>query len=697
MINIKVRPVNAEIDGEAFVDIDLFDDESIEVSLSVKQASDIGDVLADFSKTFTVPATRNNNKVFRHFYRSDIVDGSGYVRGIPAAIYINGDEFRAGVINLQDSIIKDGEPYAYTIQFFSSIQKLNDIGNIQLGQLDFSALDHDYTSANVRAGIRGTLPQGTDIIYPLASTVTRWIYDSTSSSHQKYNIAYHSGHSGNPHGVNYRELKPAISFKTIMEAIKESLGIEFSGAFYNGQDSPLDKIYMWLHTNEGFLNAESPHERVLLTGGSDLSTNNNIYIEADPNNRRFFRRGSFQSAVMRVDVTVTLNSGGQYTLYLKKGYNGEIVKKVTTSSTGTISLDVDQAVKDEFYYIEVSSSISQTITIGDVDIFFAPVGTSNPLGFYVLYYRFSGGFSINYKSRVIPSRLMPEMTAVDFISGVSKMFNLAITYDGDDSFNLTPLQDLYSTGNVFDLNDFIDTSNVLVQPATKHKSYNLKYDDSEQSQSELFKSQNQREYGEMQRTNNSNIKEDLTVEVPFEIPSMDVLGNVGNEFPVFFSVTNVDASDPVTGACDSYFDKPTIFYVSGELITLTEGSRVSVIDDNGNDNEAAQVLYFGLLDKYDDPQKSLGFTFDPSLHPYNAPLATTPASTQFTNYWEGTINTINSPYSRILSVKGTMDVGEINRINITNVVRFGELLYTIDSFNVNLTTGEFDIKLLTRI
>lgn len=692
MISIKIRPIASELDGEAFVDIDLFDDESIEVSLSVKQASSIGDILADFSKTFTVPATRKNNAIFRHFYRSDIIDGVGYVRGIPAAIYINGDEFRTGVINLQDSLIKDGDPYAYTLQFFSSIQKLNDIGDIQLGQLDFSALDHDYTSTNIRAGMRGTLNNTTDLVYPLASTVTYWEYDSTPSNHRAYNIAYHTGHSGNQHGVNYRELKPAISFKVIMEAIKESLGIEFSGSFYSGQDSPLDKVYMWLNTNEGFMNVTTPHERVLLNGGVNVTSDRLIRIEADPNNRRFFRRGDQSKVKLTVRVNVSsISGGGACTVYLKKGYNGTIAAQKTVSSPIQVELIDENSAKDDFYYIEVSSFVPQTITIGDIYIY------ADKSGIFTNYYSYLGGFSINYKPRVKPARLMPDMSAVEFIDGVAKMFNLAITYDGDDSFNLTPLQDLYNSGKVFDLNDFVDTSDVLIQPSTRYKSYNLKYDDSEQSASELFRSQYQREYGEMQRTNNSNIKEELKVEVPFEIPSMDVLGNSGNEFPVFFSVKNIDGFDRTTGACESYFDKPTIFYVSGEVINLTEGNRVSLIDESGNEFEIAQLLYFGLLDTYDNPQKSLGFTFDPSFHPYNAPFDTTPTSTQFTNYWEGTINTIDSPYSRIVSVKGVMNIADISRINITDIVKFGELVYTIDSFNINLTTGEFDIKLLTRI
>ena len=44
--------------------IDLFKDENINVSSSIQNIQDLSKVYTDFSQSFTVPATSNNNKIF---------------------------------------------------------------------------------------------------------------------------------------------------------------------------------------------------------------------------------------------------------------------------------------------------------------------------------------------------------------------------------------------------------------------------------------------------------------------------------------------------------------------------------------------------------------------------------------------------------------------------------------------------------
>ena len=44
--------------------IDMFDDETINLTSKIQDVKDIGKVFTDFSETFTVPASRENNKVF---------------------------------------------------------------------------------------------------------------------------------------------------------------------------------------------------------------------------------------------------------------------------------------------------------------------------------------------------------------------------------------------------------------------------------------------------------------------------------------------------------------------------------------------------------------------------------------------------------------------------------------------------------
>ena len=47
--------------------IDLFKDENVSLTQSIKNVKDISKIFTDFSKTFSVPASKENNKVFKHY------------------------------------------------------------------------------------------------------------------------------------------------------------------------------------------------------------------------------------------------------------------------------------------------------------------------------------------------------------------------------------------------------------------------------------------------------------------------------------------------------------------------------------------------------------------------------------------------------------------------------------------------------
>jgi hypothetical protein len=55
--------------------LDLFNDEKISVTSSVSNYNDIGKIYTDFSQSFTIPASKKNNKVLSHWYESQIDNG----------------------------------------------------------------------------------------------------------------------------------------------------------------------------------------------------------------------------------------------------------------------------------------------------------------------------------------------------------------------------------------------------------------------------------------------------------------------------------------------------------------------------------------------------------------------------------------------------------------------------------------------
>jgi len=101
--------------------LELFNDEKIDINLSVQNIQDISKVYTDFTQSFTVPASSINNAIFEHFYQSDVnTVNSSNIRRL-AYIEIDLAPFRSGKIQLEKSNIKNGSVDSYTITFYGDL------------------------------------------------------------------------------------------------------------------------------------------------------------------------------------------------------------------------------------------------------------------------------------------------------------------------------------------------------------------------------------------------------------------------------------------------------------------------------------------------------------------------------------------------------------------------------------------------
>lgn len=60
---------------QVFTRLDLFKDETISITDTIQDVRDIAKVFTQFSQSFSIPASKTNNKLFKHFYNADITDG----------------------------------------------------------------------------------------------------------------------------------------------------------------------------------------------------------------------------------------------------------------------------------------------------------------------------------------------------------------------------------------------------------------------------------------------------------------------------------------------------------------------------------------------------------------------------------------------------------------------------------------------
>ena len=120
--------------------VDLFNDESVSITQTVKNVRDIEKVFTDFTKQFTIPASKENNKIFKHYYNYHITNGFDGRKKVSADIQLNNLPFRKGKLKLDGVDMRNNAPFAYRVTFFGNTVNLKDlIGEDELSDLDYSA------------------------------------------------------------------------------------------------------------------------------------------------------------------------------------------------------------------------------------------------------------------------------------------------------------------------------------------------------------------------------------------------------------------------------------------------------------------------------------------------------------------------------------------------------------------------------
>jgi hypothetical protein len=175
--------------------VEMFDDESVSITQSIKNVKDISKVFTTFTRQFTVPASKPNNKIFKHYYNYDIDNGFDARTRKDATIELNYLPFRKGKLKLDGVDMRDNKPYAYRLTFFGSVVELKDIlGEDKLPSLTALNIDFKYDPDSILANLKrltsynaaGSAQDGYSL--PLITHSQRLYYDSGRESEQSGNL-----------------------------------------------------------------------------------------------------------------------------------------------------------------------------------------------------------------------------------------------------------------------------------------------------------------------------------------------------------------------------------------------------------------------------------------------------------------------------------------------------------------------------
>lgn len=668
-----MQKVQLYIEGQR---IDFFEDENISVKKTIQDIKDPSKIFTDFSKTFNVPASKTNNKIFKHFYNFDIANGFDSRSKKSAEIKINFVSFSKGFIKLEGVKLKDNAPYSYNIIFFGETVLLKDtLGENKLNVLNWlNNFNVDYSSTRVKSVLQNGRDVSVDgttytdaLVVPLITHTTKLYYDSTMGHFHgdvpDGNLKYDSG-SGHNHGVLWSDLKYSIRLHLIILAIQEEYpNIIFSDDFFNISNSAYHNLYMWMHRKKGDVQNSLSGAQYYskLVSGFPYSLGD-YYLMNDSYLQVFSEVPSFTCT-----ITLTPSTASIYNVYVKK--SGTILKSELNKS-GTYSFDFETGLNDSgaAFFIIVESLATMTFTTIEWDFLDQDFTTTSQTIPLVLDF--------------LPTEQLPEIKIIDFLKGLFNMFNLT-AYVSNETIKIDTLDNFYSTYNEYDVSKYVDIEASNVDSALPYKQIDFIYDDYNTYFASIFNQINNQEFGELKYTGleDGNWVGDIyKISLPFQKMLYERMTDINGN-----ASTNIQWGWMVDDNQEPYIKKPLIHYVNRQ-----SGGNTISFRDNEDDHSGISIFYIPLNSNgIDASGQSLNFKVQ--IDEY---ALVENENTLFQNYYFNYISDVFKTKKRLTKLTAYLPLKIL--LNYTLMDRFiiNGNIYKINSINSNLQTGKSALELI---
>ena len=689
--------------------VDLFKDETVSLTQTIKNVKDLAKVFTEFTQTFSVPASSVNNKIFQHYYNFDISGGFDARIKADARLELNDLPFKDGKIALQGVDLKNNLAHTYRITFFGNTVNLKDIlGTAQLSSLSFS----DYYDRLYDFGtVTGVMQDGlTPFIVPLITHTNRLIYNSGShvafDPEATINNLYHQG-SGSPsqNGVYWNEFKYAVRLQNIIEAIQTKYDITFSDDFFNDNtNEQFSTLYMWLHRKSGSVERPTQVDFVY-TRLTDLvqtqsqgisSVTNGIITVTIPTN------DGLQPKFLTVDLTQA--SANPYSVQVLR--NGGTVVGELNSVTGNQTLTVYASTNDFQNNATYTIQIGGVVTFNTNNIVVSVIASATSGVSAIDVYKNSIQFGTNQSKEFNIVEQIPKMKIIDFLSGLFNLFNLTAYVNDVGTIVVRTLDSYYADSTqVYNIDKYLDTTKSTSDVALPYNKINFSYKGLGTLLSQQFNQLTNSGWGSLSYTLDGDIfdapSEPYKIEVPFEHMQFERLYDQGNSPP---TSTDVQWGYSVNENLQSYIGEPLIFYG----IPITNGTNIRIRDTVLNNTVADIVDYIIPSNSFSiAPSTSrINIHFQNELNEY---LANEPdglvggdnalgfTDTIFETDYREYIQDVFSLRRRLLKVTAYLPMKVYYNLQLNDLIQLGQDSYKINSMKTDLTTGKTEFELLNTI
>ncbi len=465
---------------------------------------DIKDLKAKGSYTynFRLPSSVANEKYFGHYFMvGSYLGGSGsYNPFVRREAYLLQDtiEVFRGFIQLANVYLREGNRYEYECILFSSeVNFLDSLKGLNMSQLNFIELQHDFTTANIFESFNSNSIDSGNLIWSFWDYGQGFASNDALTGYDNYfkqwtpPWAFNNQFPGQT--INPTKLRPQVKVSHIFKKILEYSNYTYTSTFLdsaffnkiycdlnwsaeapNAVDIP-PQFYKVIATNatnqqityfSGQFNQllQAPTEVTDVSGAwSQVTSGTTTYSKFTTQ-----RSGNYiftLSANLTIPSPSSNGSDGfrawrnpdfsTYPFSASFGWNQVGNQAVSGATSYTTSMYCNQGDEVIFGWRNSEERDAQTITIADFKI---TIETSN-------------SFTAILGNQVVIPNFFGDLKVEDWVRGIMTKFNLIISPNPNDARNLRiePYNDYVDSGNTVDWSDKIDfNKDVQIIPPTKY-------------------------------------------------------------------------------------------------------------------------------------------------------------------------------------------------------------------------------------
>ena len=673
---------------------DLFEDESITITDTLLNLKDIGKVFTPFSQQFNLPASKTNNKLFRHYEKQNVLNSFDARFKHDAVIKLNGIDYKKGKIQFKSVTLKDNKAHAYKVVFFGDAVVLKEIiGDTTLQGLKYDeAYNFTYNQTNIENFFTADLATLTstygsdDIIVP----------NIHHSKNMRYSTADGYEDSITSTGLVYTDLKPAIKLKAIIEAIERTYPeLSFTGFF---KTSMFFNFYMWMHKNEGYVT------NAVEGGGVNISVNR-FRHQDDENPTYTYTSGTigdvrtlyflpyFTNGIINkyfVTLSITTSTPENYIVRIKSGSTGDLIKsREYQSQSGTVN--IEQAFFN-FQAFNISTSQGYNTDLLDIVV---EVESENTITMTQnLEVRLETNSVTQWTANYTPTnqdventfeikKQMPEMKVMDFLSGLFKMFNLLVYKDGDN-INVELAKVYYQNENSYDVTKYVDMEKATVDRLFQYKKMDFKFKSKESFLVQFSDEIQTVPFAEEDAGDNKFDGGTYKVELPFEKMMYERLTDTDDD-----SLTLIGQGAFLNKQFDPTIGEPLIFsslYQANTDSELTIGG--SAPSNYRRPSNVTAINEWGWNTRL---QLNFGLEADEFLQEIPT-LSTNLFEDGYFDY----VQTMFDPASRLFKYTAYLPLSILLKLQLKDKLVIANNAYRINSIKTNLLTNKTELELYNR-